>query len=544
MRTTWIFVLGAALALSASTLAQTTERRGAAEIKLNRGITAFVAGDYATARDLFATAARLAPDLAAPRFMSGLTLMQIAAATSDPAERERLLREAVEQFNQSQVLDPDLTASYLDLAVAQTALGDFEKAEGSIGTFMQHNPNEPLPYLFEAILRYRIGRDDAAKRDESYARALKSLDEAEQALNRQDEPSTRVRAYIEHYRGLVYLEQALTDKARDALQRSVKADAISPAARSSEKLLEQMDAGQIGRRRPWDLTLQIGYDYDTNVSLRGEGISRNGLDERDSRFGVASAFTYRVVDSEEWLVGVGAETFNSWHFDRSDFNVQTYSGNVYAAWSPRDARWLTLGGRYDYDVSLVGNDPFLQRHRLTPQIDLAPLDWTRTTIYYQFERNFYEYPINDRRLDRDGDTHALGIIQGYDLFQLFERQVRGTLRYRFENVSTDGGEFSSENNIFGVGLEVPLPEDFTFEFASDWEWDSFKNASLFDVDRRKRQDDLNTLVFALTKRFNEQLSLRFQVDWIQVDSNVRAFGGGEPFSYDRIIYGATLQYRF
>ena len=121
---------------------------------------------------------------------------------------------------------------------------------------------------------------------------------------------------------------------------------------------------------------------------------------------MSSDFTYRFVQTQKWLVGAGVTTFNSWHTDIDEFNVQDYGVNIYASYVPDELPWLTLGLRYDLDHALLGNQSFLVRHRATTQADIQEGDRMRTTVFYQFESRDYRTDTLDSRLDRDGITHA------------------------------------------------------------------------------------------------------------------------------------------
>jgi hypothetical protein len=136
------------------------------------------------------------------------------------------------------------------------------------------------------------------------------------------------------------------------------------------------------------------------------------------------------------------------------------------------------------------------------------------------------------------------VVQRFELFEMFERPFTTDLSYRFENVQTDGTEFAADNHIFAVGVGVPLPWDLTFDFLSEFEVGYYKYGSLFDFNHSRRRDFIHTLVFALTKKFSEQLSARFQIDVTNDDSNVRNLYGEEFFSYNRVIYGLTMIYHF
>lgn len=526
-------VIGAG-AVSPDALAQ---RQGAAEVSLSRGIDAFVAGDYDAARRQFQAALALDPEFAAAHYFLGLTLLQTASRMADAGPREAILERALAEFEQARLRDPQMVLAYMDAAIAETILGRFDQAESGFRKFLGERPDDPLPHLFLAVLHYRRGLDDAAE----LAEAMASLDDAEAAMERSGQTDRTLRAHILFYRGLVHLEQNQREAAKAALNEGFELAPDSDIGRQSKDVLDK-----IVDRRAWDLTLRLGFDYDTNVTLRGHNVERRSGEDKgnDWRFGLGTDFTYRIIDTEEFLLGVGTDTYNSWHSDITEFNVQSYGANIHAAYAPPGADFITLSLRYDWDHTLVGNQSFLSRHRITPQIDIREADWTSTTVFYQFAANNYYNQPRDRRLNRDGDTHSVGVMQRFTLAELFGRDLTADVSYRLENVATDGREFDSHNHIFAVGLGVPLPEDFTFDFVGEFGIDYYDHRSQFDSDRTRRRDVYSTLIFALTKEFDEHLSARLQVDIIENDSNIRDRNRQEIFSYDRVIYGLSFIYRF
>jgi tetratricopeptide (TPR) repeat protein len=521
------------------------QRQGAAELSLSRGIDAVVAEDYTAARRQFEAALALEPDFAAAHYFLGLTLLQTASQIPDRGPREAVLERAMAEFEQARLRDPQMVLTYLDTAIAGTILGRFDQAESDFQKFLDERPNDPLPHLFLAVLHYRMSQEDPAH----LAQAEESLNAAENALQAAGRVDRTLQAHISFYRGLVALEREDRESARTALRESYELDPDSDVGLQSKEILDM-----IVDRRPWDLTLRLGFDYDTNVTLKGRNIKRRfGEDDGDDwRFGVGSDFSYRIIDTEEFLFGVGTYTYNSWHTDISDFNVQTYGANIFAAYAPPGADYLTLSMRYDWDHTLVRNQSYLSRHRVTAQIDIRETDWTSTTLFYQYvANNYYNLGANSLtardsgpKFDRDGDTNAFGIMQRFTLGEMFDRPLTADLSYRFENVATDGDEFDSDNHVFAVGVGIPLPDHFTIDFIGEVEIQYYDNRSAFDSDSSRRRDFISTAIVALTKEFNENLSARLQVEITEGDSNVRDRFGQEFFSYDRIVCGLSLSYRF
>ncbi len=537
-QTRWALLASGAILVALPAPAN-AQRQGAAEIAVNRGIQAFMSEDYTAARRHFEAGLAVEPEFAPAHYFLGLTLMQSAAEAATESGRRALLDHALLEFEQARLRDPQFVLAFLDAGLAQTILGRFEEAESGFQQFLKERPDDPLPYLFLAVAHYRQARDDSAY----IASAKENLDKADQALARSGRVDRSTEAHIRFYRGLVLILEKDNEAARQELEAAAQLEPDSELSRQSQEILDRLV-----ERRPWEFSLRLGYEFDTNVTLRGHHVRRQRKEDEgdDARFGLGTAFTYRLVDKENVVFGVGGNTYNSWHTDIHNFDVQNYGSNVYGAYSPPAADWLTLSLRYDWDYTFVGNTSFLARHRVTPQIDIAETDWTSTTLFYQFDARNYHDQSPDPRFNRDGHTHAFGTVQRFELFELFKRKVTADVSYRFENVDTDGTEFDAQNHIFAVGTGVPLPWDLTFDFLSEFEVDYYKHHSLFDYDRSRRRDFIHTLIFALTKQFTEQLSMRFQVDVTNDDSNVTdgIIGGQQIFSYNRVVYGVSMIYQF
>ena len=531
------------IVLSVSAVAALPERgagqdRAAAEVYLNQGIRAFMADDFAVARDQFGRAIGYDSSLAAAHYFRGLTLLQQAIRAELPAQRQALSEEAILAFRETSKYDPTAVLAVLEAARADLVLGRFESAEAGFRRYLEERPNDPTPYLFLAIAHYQRARQDPGHVQPT----LQHLDDAEAALRRSQKEDRGTQAEIELYRGLV---KRLTtpEAARPHLQQAAALAPDSVTAELARKHLTLVE-GDIAARRPWDLTLQWGVDWDSNVVLRGDNTWALDTDDSDWRLGFASSFTYRFFNTDAWTIGAGLSTFDSWHTDIDEFDVQNYGANAFLRYTPHDIPELTLGLRYDWDHALLGNDTFLVRHRLTPEAHLDLTDWSRMILFYQLDIRDYGTDVLYDRLDRDGTTHAAGIIQDFRLFEMFGRHLALTPSYRFERARTNGTEFDTDNHILGLEVKVPLPNDFTVGFMGEWEWQRYDNPSLFDADRSRRRDSIRTFALSLTKKFTEHFSARLHVIGTENDSNVRDRRHQAFFSHDRVIYGLTLVYRF
>ena len=177
-------------------LAWTQDRPGA-EVEIQRGLQALQAEDHRQARDHFEKAISRHGESASAHYFLGLTLLQAAGEAPTQLGRTTLLERALTEFNQSRLLDPGLGLATLDIGIAQSLLGRFEQAESGYQQYLGDNPDDPLPYLFLAVLYYRQAEEDRSL----VPKVLENLDGAQAALQRSDRGRPVRRSGSVHDRG-------------------------------------------------------------------------------------------------------------------------------------------------------------------------------------------------------------------------------------------------------------------------------------------------------------------------------------------------------
>ena len=244
-------------------------------------------------------------------------------------------------------------------------------------------------------------------------------------------------------------------------------------------IAQQFIAGAERELRPWDLTLRFGLNYDTNVPQLGRsiGIPREFGREEDVRFGSGFDFAYQLYADDRLEFGIGGGAFGSWHGALDVFDEQTYRSLAYVGYRATD--WLEAGLRYEYDLSFLGRENYLSRHRVRPEVSILQNPWGRTAFFYEFEpRDFFEVTAvtSSGPFDRTGDTHAFGVSQTLRLGKLFMKDVVFEVGFRHEDVSTHGTEYDSRNEILTTALTFPLPWDLTLTSSGEWAWEGKTSA--------------------------------------------------------------------
>lgn len=358
---------------------------------------------------------------------------------------------------------------------------------------------------------------------------------------------------------------------------------------------------------------EMGFAYDTNVILLGHNtaVPRDIGRQSDVRFGTGVAVGYtldlgKLNDSlERWSVGAMGRASSTWHGAIEEYNEQDYGGSVALqyrlldAWSAGSTRHgpLYASIQYDFDNFLLGNNGWLQLHRVSPQLTLYTFNERATTglAFHYEDRNYFDR-LYSNRFDRDGNYFSFSVAQSFlavDMTDVYKRigwepwglrgdptdpakldpndptqdstgytrWLRPYVGFEYGWDSTKGQEFDANRFVLSAGVATPLPYGTTFDFNGQWEWqDYYHSGSLVDYNRRPREDLVQRYRFGLERQFvlvpghrNNRtnlkidrvvMSLRADVQFTDDDSNVKDRLGQEVFSYDRAIWGLSLAFKF
>ncbi len=520
-------------------------------VQFNEGIVSFLDGEYPAALAAFTTLVDntttvddtgLAALRTAALYWKGLCHLQMNDYPSASTAFDTVIADK-----------PELMEVKLDAAIALIGRKEFvlsrDPLEAFIGSGTGGEGVQRMAHFFLGVVEYKEGR---------FAQATAALDVAEDGME-----DAAMLASIEYWRGWIDVEQGRLQQASERFKRcsalSPQPDLKSRASLLAEEvLLDDFEDVEL-RSTDFVFHLDLGFNYDSNVILLGEDTSLP-LDlstDDDFRFGLGTDFTLGHWVSDDLRVGVGGNTFNSWHGSLGEFNVQTYGGRLFANYFIGDT--LTLGLQYEYNYTLVENNAFLDLHRVTPSIrlteayhpDKTPL--TDTTLFYVYEPRDYHEEVFDRRTERDGDYHTVGIEQAFNVHQPWiasgdERWMRFAVGYRWQEDSTTGDDFDRTVHAVTARVRMPLPHEFGLEFFGQWSWEDYWQENSQDRRRRKRNDFEQRYVVALSRNFvidsHIDMTVSGEIAWTQDDSNLRNARGEAIYSYDRVIYGVTLSFAF
>ena len=392
------------------------------------------------------------------------------------------------------------------------------------------------------------------------AEALGALEQA-----RRDEPDN---PWIDFYQGQAEQQLGHPYRAIDAYDRAVKTlDDLNHPDPQLERTIHARR--RIARRQIFSFTQQIGLAYDTNVTFLGGGASDLNLiaNAPDGLFSNDTTVTWSPVADGDSLLTFGLRTGQSWHADIDSFDFQDYGGSIHYI-RRLGQRWRVEAG-YDYDITYLGNEPYLSNHALTSAVQYVwpttsgPVRPTTSALGYRLEGRDFLFATTPA-FDQDGVVNAAAFRQMFSVQPIprFDWTWDVGLGYEFASIATEGTEFDRLTNSFGVDLDVPLvnPADATqylilpdrelrFHFGANWLLADFRKPSEIDRRNRHRRDLITTLSFAVSQKLITDpklgdVTLSGLIQWTIADSNVVTDRHAVPFSYDKIVYGLNLQWSF
>lgn len=388
--------------------------------------------------------------------------------------------------------------------------------------------------------------------------AMATLDEVEK-LEPQNPWLWFYRGLAQYNLGSVYPAMAGFDRATDLL-----AEFGNPEPELTEAIGR---CRREARRQVLRMEYHVGLAYDTNVSFLGSAGNTLGFTSgrRDGKYGQTVDVHYSPVTRRDELLTIGGRLGHVWNFAVDEFNYQDYGSSV------RYARMLAeqweLSLQYDYDINLLGNDAFLSNQALTPGLRYhwrtqdSPIFLDKTGAYYQLNAQDFLYPT-ESGYDRDGLVNSVGIEQSLKCHPLPWTERTGDLSfgYRLDHVATEGTEFDRNDHNFYVGMGLPLlnpmspnaylilpDKELIFRFNVNWQIGDYRRRSQLDRFNRPRDDCITTYAFTISQKLLDdfdggELTLHGIISWMDARSNLVTADWAEPFSYDKVVFGAQLQW--
>jgi len=398
-------------------------------------------------------------------------------------------------------------------------------------------------------IRAELGRAADALDKGQPAVALEALAKVER-----DEPDN---PWLSYYRGVAYFQSGDWFPAMEKFDRA--RDLLAAYGDPDPKLAETIRRyRRKARAQVFNVSFRFGTVYDGNVTFLGNGgqtfdtISGRGDYRSMARFGLS----YSPIANDQEALTFAVRVSGSWHASIESFDDQDYGTSIRYARRINE-RW-SAALQYDYDISYLGLQPFLSSHALSPSVTYSWRDRdtrlrpSETTVAYRIEARDFLFDVSPR-LDRDGFANVLGIEQRFKFTPSVDDDWTWDLKtgYSIGSDATEGSEFDQIIHAFTLGLGMPLTNPWlpdkplSVSLGATVQRGNYRNGSVFDRDRDKRDDVITTLEMVLSQQMVDdpdagELVLNTIVSWSDADSNVTTRDRAQPFTYEKWVVGVQL----
>lgn len=298
--------------------------------------------------------------------------------------------------------------------------------------------------------------------------------------------------------------------------------------------------------RRWNLTMLYATEYDSNIVLAPNfGGLGSGITKSDTRSVLAMFGDYRLVQEDNWNLGVTGSANNTFQYNLDQYNLENYSGGGYSNYSVDN--WI-LGTNYQFQETTLDNKQFAMDHRMTLSATMLEGKVGHVTGYYEFENIDLNAPALIAAQNRSGNLNSLGITQALYLLGGQGRLFGG---YRYANTDAKGSDFDLKSQMVTARVELPLTDvkvpwlqNAVFDAEVRHFWDDYRHGNSLDFFNRARSDRRVEVRTGLQKYLSRHLSARLDYTFVNNDSNVKNLFDVEFYSYSRHIVSSQLIFDF
>ena len=379
-----------------------------------------------------------------------------------------------------------------------------ESAKKLINEYLSvHNDDQYAIYL-RGVAEVQL--DDLESANETFQMAGYSVDEAQ------------------------HIQLAMMQFPVDAQQRL--STVREPDVRQSS---QDQSLGRAQLNRPFNFTLLIANDYDSNVPLRPffSGLGSNFRHE-DSRVVTAASAELKVLDREIVNAGLLAGMYSTNQYKLTQFNIEDYMGGGYTNVLLTN-NWIS-SLRYEFHSTMVDNAQFANDHRLTPSLSRLQENG-HTTVYCEYNPIDVRAPMLIPALDQSTDIYRVGATQA---LYTFGGQGRFYAGYQYSDAFAQGTDFDSQSHMVSGRIERPLPQGWIWDLDTRYFIDDYGNANSLDFSERARKDRRVELRTGFQKNFKLPVSFRLDYTYIDNSSNTANLFGVQFYDYERHVVSTQL----
>ncbi len=456
---------------------------------------------------------------------AGLLLGRCRIAAKDYAAAETTLAEAVRR-------DPALAEAQLELAVARYHQENFAGARSALDASASTMSGDARFQLYHGLLLLREG-----KRSEGIA----ALERAREIDPEMVEPTA---SYIA---GLALRNEGERSQSRQAMERVIATNPSGPWGRAARSRLDQWS---LSRDREYWASATLGYESDSNVLLRGQGVDvpSDIADEADWRAIWNVNGGYEFLRTKDWGAGAALNYTGTAQHKLSDFDYDYVVGTLWV--DRRLVENLSAHLQGDTGYGWVDGDSWVAESAVTPALTYSwgPNSYSRAFgRFYYSDYKFLEddstafipppgYDVREER-DRDGHGMWMGLEQGVPLLAI-DTQLTAVAAY--QAYDAEGSEYTYRGVGGWVTTETLLPWELTLRLLGGFAYRGYLNKTSFETESPvgppptsdKRRDQISDAEVAIERPiYWDWLIGSARWHYTHADSTV------EVFDYDRIIYG-------
>ncbi len=457
---------------------------------------------------------------------AGVLLGRCQIAAKDYAGAERSLSEATRR-------DPGLADAQLGLAIARYHQDNFAGARTALDAAKSGMSGDASFQLYNGLVLLHEG-----KRSEGIA----ALERAREIDPKKVEPTA---SYIA---GLALENDGERQQARASMDRVI---AVDPNGRWGAAARTRLDQWAFSRGRDYWASATVGYESDSNVVLRGQGVTLPSdiTDEADWRGIWNLNGGYQFLDTPDWGMGAALNYTGTAQHDLKDFD---YNYLVGTSWIDRRIT-QKLGAHLqgDYAYGWVDGDSWVSEIAATPALDYTwgPNNYSRLFGRFYWANYYFTpdgsvgfspippgYNVQAER-NRDGHGEQAGIEQGLPLLAI-NTQLTGTAAYT--RYHAQGNEYSFRGVGGWLTTETLLPWQFTLRLLGGFSYRGYLNDTSYQSNppvgsppnSDKRRDQISDAEVSIEHPiYKDWLLASARWHYTHADSTVSVY------DYDRIIYG-------
>jgi tetratricopeptide (TPR) repeat protein len=434
---------------------------------------------------------------------------------------------AIAPLEDARRLDPQLSQATLYLGIAQFKTGNLELAEKNLTEATRLFPDSAEAHLYRGLvlLERADSLEAAAVLERASTLAPQSVDPA-----------------ASYFAGQAWLAAADRERGERALRNVIEQAPDTAWAREAESALANR-RGSVQRRAGWGRVIG-GFEYDTNVLLRGDGVlllpGQGGQRDWRGFWGIDGGT--EIFRNADWAAGVGGSYYGNAQVDLDNFDIQSPVGFAWVDRAIGSASFARL--QLDAGYTWVGYDPYL--FPITATLS-GHHSWTEAgdgRAFFLYGRRDYRFPINTAipcncadpksARDRDGNWYLAGYDHIVPLGKALLRGGIGVGRYDSQR------EYSHTAFQVWLGGRYLLPLDFAFDAYGGYTGEWYDHASTFPdpttgfFPTKDRQDNVWRVQLELEKRITQRVSFTARYRYTNDDSNTTVY------AYDRNIVGGYL----